>query len=182
MIAKNYKVILIKWGLGFLVLLVVIVWQGFPMLHRWTDNLSVKVSEIRNQLLQLEGERESFERGREDLKNLENYVYQPSNLFTTDVDLVEELKVMERLATESKVEIDFSVSGTVGEAVQAKTISELYLVPFRLDITGQFSDIVHFMERLEKAKFVMHSQSMNSVYAGSDGVTTSLIGTIYLRK
>lgn len=154
----------------------------FPRLGKSNGALAATMLARRKQLLELQAERKSFERAQKDLATLAEKPHQPDNFFTTDVKVVQEIRDLEDLSRSLDLVLALSVSGTVGSAPKAKTISDIYTIPFTMQVSGSFSNLTAFLDTTEHAAFPLYVRSVNLSNGGKNIVTASLSGNFYVRK
>lgn len=154
----------------------------FGLLDKSNNALVEKNSAEKKELLELEAEQRNFELGKQDLDSLSNRPYKPENFFSQDITLVKEIKELELFAKNSKVDLKLSVAGTIATAIKAKTIGDIYQIPYTIQVIGPFSNVVGFLKTLEKSDFVTHLTSANVNTVKSTEVNAVFSGLFYIKK
>lgn len=179
---STYQMRIIGSVTVFIVLLGLAFVYGFP----WLSSLNrAKLEEIlasKKVVIELKQEQANVEQAKKDLQDLSSKVRVPEEFFSKDITLVDDLRILEAKAKESAVDMTLSVSGTLNTAVKAKTASELYSVPFSVQLKGDFKDVVAYMDFLEHFGTLFTVRSVSMLGGTSDVVTANLVGNFYLRK
>jgi hypothetical protein len=153
----------------------------FTILDKSNEKLVNGFAEQLHQTEVLQAEQESYKQANADLNKVKTEKYQPEDLFSKDVSLVNELKTLENLGLQSNIKLEISgLSGTVQTAPKAGTKSNIRQIPYGLTLTGSLNNCIAFMETLEHLKFVTTINSL-TVTTGSDIVNINLSGLFYLR-
>ena len=142
-----------------------------------------QIAAQRQEMAQLSAERDSYLRAKQDLVELQGKAVQPEDFFSRDVTLVNEIKTLENLGQKLKVALTLSgLSGTVTSAPKAKTQGEIFVVPYSISVTGDFSDVVAFIETMENLDFVTTLSALNISASSDSKVSASLTANFYLRQ
>jgi Tfp pilus assembly protein PilO len=137
----------------------------------------------RKNLAQLEAERESYNRARQDLTQMSKEAYQPDDLFSKDINFVKELEILENLSSQLNLKMTISgVNGTVSQAAKAKTLTALAVVPNTITLSGSLSSTVDFVETLEHLSFITNVNAVNIQTEDQGNVTLNLASDFYLQK
>ena len=108
--------------------------------------------------------------------------YQPENFFSNDINLVHEIKTIEAISSALQVEAQLRVSGVVKLAPKAPTVSEVFLIPFSLQVTGHFAEVVQFIEKLEHESFPISTSSISVSNQLKGLIGISMTGNLYVKK
>lgn len=128
-------------------------------------------------------EQQSYLKANEDLNTVSQERYQPDDLFSKDVSLVNELATLENLSQNFNVKMTISgLSGTINTAKKAATKSEIYQIPYSLTLSGTLNDCEAFLESLENLKFVTTTSSLTVTTASDGKVLINLNAFFYLKK
>ncbi|MCL5666537.1 MAG: hypothetical protein M1383_02095 [Patescibacteria group bacterium] len=131
----------------------------------------------------LANEQDSYLTAKKDVETLRGKAVQPEDFFSKDVALVEEIRTLENLGERLGVKFSLSgISGTVGSAPKAPTVSSIASVPYSLSISGDFTSATAFIESLEHLSFVTYPRDLSVTSGGSGTVNVSLTANFYLQK
>ncbi len=159
-----------------------VLFYGFP----WLSSLQVsKLSAILDQkktVVELRQERANIEQAQKDLNELKNKAHVPEDFFSKDITLVDDIRLLETRANDSGVDLTLTVSGTLNTAIKAKNASELFVVPFSVQLKGPFANVVSYMDFLEHFGTLFTVRNVSLIGATGDNVTANLVGNFYLRK
>lgn len=176
---KN-KIILLS---GILVLAIAgLFGYFFNLLDKSNAAVVDKILIQKKELLELQAEQRNFELSKQDLNLLASRPYKPDNFFSQDITLVKEIKELEGFASATKVDLTLSVAGTIDTAVKAKTVGEIYQIPYTIQVKGRFANIVAFLKTLEKTDYVTHLTSVNVNTVSSSEVNAVFTGLFYIKK
>jgi Na+-transporting methylmalonyl-CoA/oxaloacetate decarboxylase gamma subunit len=167
---------------GFVVVVIVLFTLVFPWLLGRLERRVADILDRKKTVLELRQEQRNMELAQQDLEELKAKPLAPDDLFSQDITLVTELLQLERKAKELNITLSLTVTGTVATATKAKTTSDLYAVPFSLQLVGRFGDVVAYTDYLEHAAAVMTIRTVSVNASNQDMVTASLGGLFYLRK
>ncbi len=178
--AKNKIFILLATWLGLSAAMLLFF---FNLLDNSNRNNVDAMFDQKKDLTILKAERQSFVQAQADLLRLSKEIHQPENFFSSDITLVNEIRTLENLGTEYNLQMQLSgVSGTIGTVPKAKTSTALGVIPFTISLSGEFQNVVDFVEVLENLDFITNVNNL-SVNAGANGqVNASLAANFYLKK
>lgn len=179
---QAYKTKIFASVVGFLILISILFGYGFPWLKAREQARLLGVLEQKKTVAELRQQQRNIELARQDLKELSTKTYGPDEFFPKDTTLVGQLRSLEAKAKEFKVELAFSVSGTVATAPKAKTASELYMVPFTAQLKGGYAETIAYLDWLEHLPTILSVRSLGVSSASETEVSTSLVGSLHLRK
>lgn len=155
----------------------------FPMLASHNQALLADMELRKKEFEDLQSEKRSFELGQRDIKVLAGKPYQPEELFNTDKRVVKEIEQLESIAAENNIKLQLQVTGTSDKAIKVpKTVSGVLSVPYILNLTGEFGDLVAFIERLEHLSFVTHVQGVQFLTGEGDTIKATLKAQFYIHK
>lgn len=179
---QTYKIKIISSLAGFLLAVLVLFLFVFPqLLNRLESRLAAILSQKKT-VLELRQEQRNIELAKQDLQELQQKALAPADLFSKDTTLVSDLAKLERKAKELNISLSVSVTGTVGTATKAKTASELFTVPFSIQLVGRFGDVVAYTDYLEHAASILTVRSYSLSSSSPETVSATLAGWFYLRK
>jgi Tfp pilus assembly protein PilO len=155
----------------------------FSLLNKSNKELTSQITAKSRELQLLEAEQQSYKQAKTELDKLKRERYQPERFFSKDAALVDEIRTIEKVAGDLNLDITINgLRGTLKEHTKANTQSEVYVVPFSMNVVGTFADTVTFMETLENLHFITNVNTV-SVNAGSAGqVNAALVSNFYLKK
>lgn len=155
---------------------------GFGLTDSANNTLAANILESRKQLEELKSEQRNFQLGKQDLESLLSKPFKPENFFSTDVSLVNEIRTLESVAQAVDINLSLSVSGTVGNAPRAQTVTELKTIPFTMQITGSFDNAIKFLDTVEHLAFITNIQALNVTPATKGQVAMVMTGNFFVKK
>ena len=168
---------------AWLVLCAVMFMYVFGRFDNSNQSLVNDYATVHHSFAVLQAEAESYRLSQEDLAKAKTEPLQPNDLFTEDVTLVNELRTLEALKGTYNLDLSINgLGGTIKNAIKAKTKSDLYMVPYGMTATGNFQDVLHFLENLENLKFITNITTISLTGITGDQVTLNLNANFYLRK
>ena len=178
--AKTKIIILLCAWLGLCALMFGYI---FPLLNKANESVLDTQSKLLTNLSLLKAENESYKQSQTDLQKLSQQPIQPSDFFSRDVTFVNEIVDLDNISKENNVQMHFSgVSGTVGSAAKANTITPFALIPYSLSLDGNLSDILNFIKELENASFITNINTVNMSGADKNHINAPLSANFYLKK
>lgn len=178
----TYQPKIIGSALGFLAVVLCMILLVYPALHGALEGKLTQIMEQKKTVVELRQERDNIERAKQDMAELAKRPVQPENFFSKDTTLVTELSRLEARAQKLGVDFNLSVSGTVSQAVKAKTTSELYMVPVTIRLSGPYAAVVSYVDFLEHFSTIVAVRSVSLSTNTKDTVNASLVASVYLRK
>ena len=137
----------------------------------------------RKNLAVLVAERESYNQARRDLEQMAKENLQPDDFFTSDINFVKELEILEGINERMNVKMQISgIAGTAATTPKAKTITNLGIVPIGISISGDLPTVVDFVETLENLSFITTAGGFTINSADLNNVTLNLSGSFYIKK
>lgn len=178
--AKNKIYVLVAtWVVGIALLFL----YGFPILDASNETLVNKHAEQQRSLATLQAEVESFKQAQSELDKVVKQKYSPEDLFSQDVSLVQELRTLEELGQKHSVTVSIGgLSGTLKSAQKAKTLSEVFMVPYSLSISGPYENTIAFLEHIEHLRFITTVNSLSMSAISDNEVSLNLNAVFYLRR
>jgi len=141
------------------------------------------MAQDRANLVVLQAQDQSYKQAQTDLKQLAAKTNQPDNFFTSDIALVGEIQVLENLSQKYNVQMQLSgVSGTINNLSKASTVTPLAMVPYGISLSGDFVQVVNFIESLEHLSFVTNVTTLTLTSGNNNNVNAGLSANFYLRK
>jgi Tfp pilus assembly protein PilO len=178
--AKN-KIILLL--LVWLILSVAMFMYFFKLLDGQNRATLDSMAQERKDLAALQAQDASFKQAQADLQELAGKPLQPENFFTKDISLVNEIQTLENLAVKYNVKMQISgVAGTIASLSNAGTVTPIGAVPYGINLTGDFFQVVNFIESLEHLSFITNPTNISIGAAEGGNVVASMTANFYLRK
>lgn len=162
--------------LGFAVL------YGLPWLSDLQASKLSAILEQKKTVVELRQEQANIEQAKKDLSELSTKAHVPEEFFSKDITLVDDIRLLEKRANDLGVDLTLTVSGTLNTAVKSKSASELYVVPFSVQLKGVFGNVVAYMDFLEHFGTLFTVRNVSLLGSTGDNVTANLVGNFYLRK
>ena len=168
---------------AWLLLTLLMFWFFFGLLDKSNKNALDGMSQQRKDLAVLKAERQSYEQAQADLKRLEKESFQPDNFFSRDTALVNEIQTLERLGNKLNVNMQLSgISGTVSTALKAKTQTSLVQISYNINLDGDLSQVVDFIESLENLEFITNVNRVSITAAEGRRVSANLTAYFYIKR
>ncbi len=179
--AKN-KIILLL--LVWLILSVVMFMYLFKLLDNQNQATLDSMAQERSNLAALQAQYASYKQAQADLDKLANEKSpQPEDFFTSDISLVNEIQTLENLAAKYNLKMQLSgVAGTINSLQSANTVTPIAIVPYSISLSGDFFQVVNFIESLEHLKFITNPTNISIEAADGGNVTASMTANFYLKK
>lgn len=178
----KFQMRIIGSAIAFCILLGLIVLYGFPWLSSLQAGKLSAILEQKKTVVELGQEKTNIEQAKKDLTELRSKARIPEEFFSKDITLVDDIRLLEMRANDSGVDLTLTVSGTLSTAVKAKNTSELFVVPFSVQLKGAFGNVVAYMDFLEHFGTLFTVRNVSIIGAAGDDVTANLVGNFYLRK
>lgn len=131
-------------------------------------------------LLELQAEQRSYQQGITDLELLSKKEVLPSNFFSSDTSLVNEIKTLENLAEVNNLKITITIGGTANTLPKAKTSSDLLVAPYSLNLTGNYLSVLNFIRSAENLSFITQFKNVNIQNSGPE--TSASINSVFYIK
>ena len=116
---------------------------------------------------------------QQDLEDLANAPVKPTDLFTSDVQLVHEIQYIESISKTTNNDLKLTVTGSADDATAFAGAPGLFQVPYSIILTGTFPNIVQFLHYFENSFFISPVNAIditsNSAAAGGTGTTQSSV-------
>jgi hypothetical protein len=178
--AKN-KIILLL--LAWLILSVVMFTYFFKLLDGQNQATLDSMAQERKDLAALQAQDASYKQAQADLQELANKPLQPEDFFTSDISLVNEIQTLENLALKYNLKMQLSgVAGTVNSLPNAGTVTPIGMVSYGISLSGDFFQVVNFIESLEHLSFITNPTNISIGAADGGNVSASMTANFYLRK
>ncbi len=178
--AKNKIIVLALVWIG---LIFGMFWRAFEVLDNQNQTTLDSMSRQRRDLAVLKAEKASYEMAKQDLDKLSQQQIQPGDLFSQDVTLVREIATLQNWADRLGVKVQLGgISGTAATASKAKTVTPLGVIPYSINISGEFNQVLRYFEVLENLSFVSNLGSMAMNKAESGSVNAGLTANFYIKK
>lgn len=154
----------------------------FGLLDSSNLQAAEKLSGRKAELADLQQEQQTADLGKKDIARLADLPIPQDSLFSRDTKVVREIETLEALAKQTGVSLELAVSGTAGTAQKAKTKSELFLVPYTLNLTGTFESAAAFLNGMEHLPFVTQIEQVSARAQKNSAVKVFLSAVFYLKK
>jgi hypothetical protein len=125
---------------------------------------------------------DALQKIQDDLAKAAKQDVKPSDLFTSDIRLVNEIKSIEQFAAKSNVAESLTVTGTADKAQVVPGASGLIMVPYTIVLKGTFPGAVNFMRYLENAYFMSPVNAYSMLYNEQGSITATILTNFYLYK
>lgn len=178
--AKN-KIILLL--IAWLILSAVMFMYLFKILDGQNQATLDSMAQERKDLAALQAQDASYKQAQADLQELAGKPLQPENFFSSDIALVDEIQTLENLAAKYNLKMQLSgVAGTIGTLPNAGTITPIGIVPYGINLNGDFFQVVNFIESMEHLSFITNPTNISIGATEGGNVTVNLAANFYLRK
>lgn len=156
---------------------------GFKLLDAGNAATAQALIDQRKQLNDLQTEQRNFQLGNQDLETLEQKPNHPDNFFSKDVRVVNEIKILEALGRDTKVNFTLAVSGTVQSGGKTPGVnSDILSIPYSLTLSGPFANVAAFLEQMENLSFVTQAKTIAISSSGKGPVNASVSATFFITK
>lgn len=157
--------------------------MAIPRLSKSLTDLQSGHKEQLDTLNKLKAQAASLEKMRQDLDTQKKEKVQASDLFSGDLDLVNEIKKMEDNAAKSGVKLTLTIPESADKAKPLKSsVSGLYVVPYTLLVDGDFPSYLKFVKYMENSFFVSPFNGMNLTVKEELGFEGLMQGNFYIKK
>jgi hypothetical protein len=178
----NYPTKIFGSAIVFCVAVAVLFAYGLPWLAHKHEAQLAAILDQKKTVLELRQEQKNVELAKKDLEDLAKKEKLPDDFFSKDTTLVGDLAILESRARDLEVDFALSVSGTLNTAAKAKTSSDLYVVPFSVQLAGDFQSVVSYLDFLEHTATIFTVRSVNMSANAKGQVNSGLVGNFYLKK
>jgi Tfp pilus assembly protein PilO len=178
--AKN-KIIAI--ATAWVVVSALMLFYFFGILDASNQQMVDAIAKEKKDLQTLQAQNQSYLQAKADLKQLEEKEHQPEDFFSKDITLVNELRVLEGLKTKFNLQMQITgIAGSLPSLPKAKTASSLAMVPYSISATGNFSDVLDFIETLQNLNFITNITNVSVRAAERGQVSVGMAASFYIRK
>ena len=155
----------------------------FPKQQKNSLSIITQLKDLKSQQLVLEAEKNNYLEAKNDLDKLVKAEIAPKDFFSKNITLVSEIKKLENLASELGIKLTLSgISGTLQSATRAKTVSEIFSIPYTINLEGPLDKTISYIEYLENLEFI-NSIGQMDISAGDKGVVlVNLSANFYIIK
>lgn len=155
----------------------------FNFLDASNQQIVSSMQQQKKDLASLQDQEKSFELAKADLDKLAAEPMQPDDFFSKDITLVNEIQILEGWNQKLNVSMQLSgLSGTIGTATKADTITPIAQIPYTISIKGSISQVTAFLQVLENLSFVTDVTNITVSAADKNDVSSSLSAFFYLRE
>lgn len=167
----------------WLVLTAGLFFYAIPKMSKSLTDLRQGHKEQLDALNKLKAQAASLERMRQDLDSQKKQKVLPSDLFSDDLNLVNEIKQMEDNAAKSNVKTTLAISESADKAKPlVGSLSGLVVIPYNLKVAGDFPSFVQFVKYMENSFFVSPFSGMNITVGKETGMESQLGGSFFIKK
>ncbi len=173
---------LYAWIFGWLALSGLVLFWALPS---FADNLTKLQYDHRTQideLQKLEEQVRNVNQMQRDLNTLKDKQIQPEDFFTSDIRLVNEIQHIESAARVSGVSESLALSGTADKTQQVPSASNLYAVPYVINLKGSYPSIVAFVEYLENSYFVAPVSAVSFGLGDKNVLGATIFGNFLIHR
>ncbi|MDB4939605.1 MAG: hypothetical protein JWO40_30 [Candidatus Doudnabacteria bacterium] len=135
-----------------------------------------------SQLADLKEQVQALKNIQGDLTKVNTLPIKPSDLFTSDLHLVNEIKEIEQYAEKTNLTETLTVSGTADKAQSVQSASGLSQVPYSIVLKGPFPNEVTFMKYLENSSFISPVVSFSVLYFQPNNATMTILTNFYIYR
>ena len=175
---KKITIVVLVWIILTGVMFVMVI----PRLSNGLIALQSNHQDQINQLADLKEQVQALKNIQDDLIKVNAQPVKPSDLFTSDLHLVNEIKKIEDFAAKTNLTETLTVSGTADKAQPVQSASGLSVVPYSIILKGPFPNEVNFVKYLENSSFISPVISFNVLYSQPNNSTMTILTNFYLSK
>lgn len=156
---------------------------GLPKLFGGLTELQNSHQQQTDQYNQLRAQAASLETMKKDIDALKQQQVQPSDFFSTDLHLVNEIKQLETDASKSNVKTSIVIPGSADKAEVLKgSTAGLLVIPYTLKVTGDFPSLVTFLSYMQNNFFISPVTGINITADQDKSLNTSVFASFFIRK
>jgi hypothetical protein len=131
----------------------------------------------------LTDELQALKKAQEDFNKVEKQDVKPTDLFTSDLKLVNEIKMIEQMAAKTSLTPALTITGTADKAVSVKeSVSGLSMVPYSINLKGSFLNVVSFLKYLENSTFISPVNALTVTHDDNGNVNANILTNFYIYK
>lgn len=157
--------------------------RGFKFFDSSNGQIGKNIQEQIQEETILRNEKESFDSAKKDLSELEKKEIQPEEFFSKDITLVNEIQFLENLGRQYGVKLYLSgLSGTVKTASPAKTQSNIVVVPYSINVSGSFPNVLAFIKHMETLPFLTQLTGFSLNAASGGDIVVNMSANFYLER
>jgi|GEM_PF-2409468 len=166
--------------------LVITVAVFYFILPRLANSLIALQKSHQSQIAQyndLQAQIQSLYAMQQDLDQLSKASVKPDDLFTSDVQLVNEIQHIESIAKSTGNDLKISITGTAKDAQPYRSYSKLYAVPYTISLTGPFPATLAFLHYFENSYFVSPPTAIdisNQLALAQGQVKTTILANFFI--
>lgn len=166
----------------WVVVVFILFWYGFPVFERVNLSAANQVLNKSKQFQELQQQQASYQAGKNDLETMSKKPYQPTDFFSKDTSVVNEIEALEKLAKDNSLELELTVTGTKAGAAKAPTQGDFLQIPYTLSLTGTTANLVNFLQYYENLKFITHAQALDITTAKEGQIRATMSAVFYVQK
>lgn len=153
-----------------------------PKLSKGLIDLQASHEKQIAQLKDLQEQVQALKKIQEDLNKIDSQEVKPTDLFTSDIRLVNEIKKIESYAQKAGLAETLTVTGTADKAQAVASKSGLSQVPYTISLKGPFPGVVNFILYLENSSFISPVNAITVLYTEPNNVTASILTNFYIYR
>lgn len=151
----------------------------YPRVIKGISDLKLTFAAQIAELNELRDHAKSLQEMQASVIKLEEEEIQPDEFFTSDTELVQEIKHIESIATVTNNRLVLNISGTADKAAAYPAKTALSQIPFTITLRGNFPDAVRFIQEFEQSYFLPPVNGLN-ITVGEEGVVTTTIVSAFI--
>lgn len=154
LLGKKIYILIIIFAVIYLAIIVVFIYPSILSI----DKVSVEIVKIRNKAASYDNQKNETENFLKNHSNYESEINGIGEMFLDKENPVKFIKFIEETATDSNVDLNIGLSSLAEKQEESDSS-----VDFHVFTKGSFSEILMFLERIEKSPFLaeMKNLSMN---------------------
>jgi Tfp pilus assembly protein PilO len=133
-------------------------------------------------LKDLQEQVQALQKTQDDLSRLSSQSVKPTDLFTSDLHLVNEIKQIEQYAQKNNLIETLTVSGTADKAAAVQSASGLYQVPYSIVLKGAFPGVIDFIQYLENSYFISPVNGISVIFNSPGNVSATIVSNFYISR
>ncbi len=154
----------------------------FPFQKNMINNSLLKLLETKKQVQELRQEQKNVQLAKEDLAEISQRTLQPEDFFSRDTTLVREIANIEKITEDLDLDATLAVSGTAKNGLRVEESKDLLGIPYSINLSGRYQDLVKFMEYMENSANLVSMRSVSLNVASGNLVSASIAGAFYIKS
>jgi hypothetical protein len=154
----------------------------FPFAVKGITDLQIKYAKQIIALNELRDNAKSLQRMQQDINSMEKHEVQPEQFFTSDLQLVNEIKRVEAIAAASNLTLGLSLAGTTDKAANYPSASGVSQVPLTMLLRGTFPDSIRFLKAFENSPFIAPVNGISFTKGEEGFVNMTVVSNFLIHK